>query len=107
MKIDLYSMYNYQIIHPFKFKKMSKKQKQSFKKNYFTLGFDVGFTKRLLNERYNLDKDGIDPKSKLSGATLLTHDERLNRKKKKPTKTTSISKKPPVRSRTTKKSVWD
>ncbi len=32
MKIDLYSMYNYQVMHPYKLKKMSKKQKQSFKK---------------------------------------------------------------------------
>jgi len=104
MKIDLYSMYNYQIIHPFKLNKMSKKQKQSFKKNYFTLGFDVGFTKVLLNERYKMGEDG-EVKSTVSGASLITRDERLNKKKK--TKTKNISKKPAVRSRTTKKSVWD
>ena len=94
-------MYNYQVIHPFKLNKMSKKQKQSFKKNYFSLGFDVGFTKILLNERYNVDNE--DVKSNVSGASIITRDERLNKKKK--TKAKSTSKKPAVRSKTTKKSV--
>ena len=48
MKIDLYSMSNYQVMHPLKLKNLSKKQKQSFKKNYFSLGFDPGFTKPIL-----------------------------------------------------------
>lgn len=104
MKIDLYSMYNYQIIHPFKLNKMSKKQRQSFNKNYFSLGFDVGFTKTLLNERYKLGSD-LDSKNSVSGASFLTRDERLNKKKK--TKSKKLSKKPAVRSRTLKKSVWD
>lgn len=104
MKIDLYSMYNYQVIHPFKLKKMSKKQKQSFKKNYFSLGFDVGFTKVLLNERYKMDNDG-EIKSTVSGASIITRDERLNKKKK--TKSKNVSKKPAVRSKALKKSVWD
>lgn len=104
MKIDLYSMYNYQVIHPFKLNKMSKKQKQSFKKNYFTLGFDVGFTKVLLSERYKMGEDG-DVKSNVSGASLVTRDERLNKKKKPKTK--NVSKKPALRSKATKKSVWD
>ena len=95
-------MYNYQIIHPFKLNKMSKKQKQSFKKNYFTLGFDVGFTKVLLSERYKMGEDG-EIKSTVSGASLITRDERLNKKKK--TKSKTLSKKPAVRSKTTKKSV--
>jgi hypothetical protein len=102
MKIDLYSMYNYQVIHPFKLNKMSKKQKQSFKKNYFTLGFDVGFTKVLLSERYKMGEDG-DVKSNVSGASLVTRDERLNKKKKPKTK--NVSKKPALRSKATKKSV--
>ena len=80
MKIDLYSMYNYQVIHPFKLSKMSKKQRQSFNKNYFSLGFDVGFTKTLLNERYKLGSD--DSKNSVSGASFLTRDERLNKKSK-------------------------
>jgi len=103
MKIDLYSMYNYQVIHPFKLNKMSKKQRQSFNKNYFSLGFDVGFTKTLLNERYKLGSD--DSKNSVSGASFLTRDERLNKKKKGKSK--KMSKKPAVRSRTLKKSVWD
>lgn len=104
MKIDLYSMYNYQVIHPFKLNKMSKKQRQSFNKNYFSLGFDVGFTKILLNERYKINSEN-ELKNSVSGASFLTRDERLNKKKK--TKSKKISKKPAVRSRTLKKSVWD
>ena len=104
MKIDLYSMYNYQVIHPFKLNKMSKKQRQSFNKNYFSLGFDVGFTKTLLNERYKLNSDG-DLKNSVSGASFLTRDERLNKKKK--VKSKKLSKKPAIRSKTLKKSVWD
>lgn len=103
MKIDLYSMYNYQVIHPYKLNKMSKKQKQSFNKNYFSLGFDIGFSKVLLNERYKIGEEGV--KTSVSGASFLTRDERLN-KKNKPKKKKS-SKKPAVRSRTMKKSVWD
>lgn len=104
MKVDLYSMYNYQVIHPFKLNKMSKKQRQSFNKNYFSLGFDAGFTKILLNERYKLNsEDGL--KNNVSGASFLTRDERLN--KKKNNKKKKVSKKPAVRSRTLKKSVWD
>ena len=103
MKIDLYSMYNYQVIHPFKLNKMSKKQRQSFNKNYFSLGFDIGFTKTLLSERYKLGSD--DSKNSVSGASFLTRDERLNKKKK--TKSKKMSKKPAVRSRTLKKSVLD
>ena len=53
MKIDLYSMANYQVMHPLKLKNLSKKQKQSYKKNYFSLGFDSGFTKPLLNSVFN------------------------------------------------------
>lgn len=82
MKIDLYSMHNYQITHPYKLKNMSKKQKQAIKKNYFTLGFDLGFTKSLLRARHNIEDDSTVV-SKYAGASIVTHDERLNRKSKK------------------------
>ena len=36
------------IISPTRLKKMSKKQKSSIGKNTLTLGFDVGFTKKVL-----------------------------------------------------------
>jgi len=57
IKIDLFGMANNQIMNPMKFKKMTKKQRQSFKKNYFSLGFDPGFTKPLLKELYNSRMD--------------------------------------------------
>ena len=47
MKIDLYSMANYQIMHPLKLKNLSKKQKQSFKKNYFSYTcFQMNYVKK-------------------------------------------------------------
>lgn len=82
MKIDLYSMANYQVMHPLKLKSLSKKQKQSYKKNYFSLGFDSGFTKPLLNSVFNRSiSDSFE--SDLKGSKLILRDERLNRKKKK------------------------
>lgn len=81
MKIDLYSMANYQVMHPLKLKNLSKKQKSSFKKNYFSLGFDPGFTKPLLNQLHNIDSDSSSS-SNLLGSSLVLRDERLNKKKK-------------------------
>jgi len=81
MKIDLYSMANYQVMHPLKLKNLSKKQKSSFKKNYFSLGFDPGFTKPLLNQLHNIDSDE-NSQSNLTGSSLILRDERLNKKKK-------------------------
>lgn len=82
MKIDLYSMANYQVMHPLKLKNLSKKQKQSFKKNYFSLGFDPGFTRPLLNSIFNSSLSD-NSESDLKGSKLVLRDERLNKKKKK------------------------
>jgi len=79
MKIDLYSMANYQVIHPLKLKNLSKKQKQSFKKNYFSLGFDAGFTKFLLQNIFHTGSD--KPDYSLSKSSVVLRDERLNKKK--------------------------
>jgi len=83
MKIDLYSMAYGQIISPSKLKKMTKKQKQSLKKNHFSLGFDFGFTRPLLKELY---KSRMDPTYKSNiGARLLfrRHDQKKLKKPKK------------------------
>jgi len=82
MKIDLYSMANYQVMYPLKLKNLTKKQKQSYKRNYFSLGFDPGFTRPLLNSVFNSTiSDNFE--SELKGSKLILRDERLNRKKKK------------------------
>jgi len=82
MKIDLYSMANYQVMYPLKLKNLTKKQKQSYKRNYFSLGFDPGFTRPLLNSVFNSAiSDNFE--SELKGSKLILRDERLNRKKKK------------------------
>ena len=99
IKIDIYAMANYQIIHPLKLKNLSKKQKQSFKKNYFSLGFDVGFTKILMQEIYN--SEDYSTQSVAKNSTIFK-DRRLN-KKNSPKKKSEINKK----NKKVKKSVWD
>jgi hypothetical protein len=75
-------MANGQIMNPIKFQKMTKKQRQSFKKNHFTLGFDPGFTKPLLRELY---KARIDPeyKSDIQSKLLFRKADVKKKKTKK------------------------
>lgn len=104
IKIDMYAMSNYQIMHPLKLKNLSKKQKQSFKKNYFSLGFDPGFTKPLLLELYNLmTLDETNNPQNLSSSSLIMKDDRSS-KKNAPRKKSEINKKVKKKK---KKSVWD
>lgn len=44
------------VISPTRLKKMSKKQKSSIGKNTLTLGFDVGFTRKVLVDIYKRDR---------------------------------------------------
>lgn len=103
IKIDIYSMANNQVMHPFKLKNLSKKQKQSFKKNYFSLGFDNGFTKPLLMDLHNIEyNDSNNQHPGFAGSKVLTKERPF---KKKPASKKNESKKPPVKKK--KKSVWD
>lgn len=102
IKIDMHAMANYQIMHPLKLKNLSKKQKQSFRKNYFSLGFEPGFTKPLLAELYNLNNPDLVNTTGLSSSSLVMKDERSN-KKNAPKKKAELNKK--VKKK--KKSVWD
>lgn len=103
VKIDMHAMANYQVMHPLKLKNLSKKQKQTFRKNYFSLGFDPGFTKPLLAELYNLNSlDNVNTTG-LSSSSLVMKDERSN-KKNAPKKKAEVNKK--VKKKV-KKSVWD
>jgi hypothetical protein len=79
IKIDLFAMANNQIMNPMKFKKMTKKQKQSFKKNHFSLGFDPGFTKSLLKDLYN---SRIDPDHKSDSGSKLIFRKSESKKKR-------------------------
>jgi len=82
LRIDLYIMSKYQVMHPLKLKNMSKKQKQSYRKNYFSLGFEPGFTKPLINAMFNKSMRGENNPSKYSNSKIILRDERLNKKKK-------------------------
>jgi len=99
IKIDIHAMANYQVMHPLKLKNLSKKQKQSFKKNYFSLGFDPGFTKPLLAELYNLNEEN---NTGLLSSSLIMKDGRSS-KKNAPKKKAEVNKK--IKKK--KKSVWD
>jgi len=54
--VDIASMAKGNIVSPTRLKKMSKKQKSSIGKNTLTLGFDIGFTKKVLVDLYKRDK---------------------------------------------------
>lgn len=54
--VDVASMAKGNIVSPTRLKKMSKKQKSSIGKNTLTLGFDIGFTKKVLVDLYKRDK---------------------------------------------------
>jgi hypothetical protein len=54
--VDISSMAKGNVISPTRLKKMSKKQKSSIGKNTLTLGFDIGFTKKVLLDLYKRDK---------------------------------------------------
>jgi hypothetical protein len=92
--IDVVSMAKGNIISPTRLKKMSKKQKSSIGKNTLTLGFDIGFTKKVLMDLYKRDKL----------KKLRTVKPVKTRKKKVDIKTKIIKHKLKKKS---KKSLWD
>lgn len=94
VNIDVASMAKGNIISPTRLKKMSKKQKSSIGKNTLTLGFDIGFTKKVLIDLYNRDK--------LKKLNVVKTNK--TRKKKVDIKTRVLKHKLKKKS---KKSVWD
>lgn len=82
MKIDLFSMANYQVMFPEKLEGMSKKKKQAQAKNSFSLGFEPGFTQPLMAEKYNIE-DLLNTENQYAGSKILLRDERPLKKKKK------------------------
>lgn len=92
--IDVASMAKGNIVSPTRLKKMSKKQKSSIGKNTLTLGFDIGFTKKVLIDLYKRDKL----------KQLKTIKTNKTKKKKVDTKTKIIKHNLKKKS---KKSLWD
>lgn len=91
--IDVASMAKGNIISPTRLKKMSKKQKSSIGKNTLTLGFDTGFTKKVLVDLYKREK-----------LKKITNVKSKNKKKKVDIKTKVLKHKMKKKS---KKSLWD
>lgn len=56
VNVDVTSMAKGNVVSPTRLKKLSKKQKSSLGKNTLTLGFDVGFTKKVLVDLHKRDK---------------------------------------------------
>lgn len=78
IKTDLYAMAQGNVMSPLKFKKLSKKQQQSYNQNHFSLGFDAGFTKPLLKELYDLRSTG--KKFSKPSSVILHKSESTKRK---------------------------
>lgn len=71
------------IVSPQKFNKMSKKQKQTVKKDTFSLGFDPGFTKKLIDSLYRtqfLEQSKGKKKKRLS---VIDPEDKKSKKVKK------------------------
>lgn len=91
-KVDLYSMAKGNITGFTKKGDKAKKQKQVVKKNYFSLGFDPGFTKALLKSSYLNTKKS----SSQSRVNVITESDDMRNKKKlvkKKSTTTTVNKK--------------
>lgn len=73
-----------QIVSPQKLKKMNKKQKQALKKNTFSLGFDLGFTKKMVDDLYKQKiLEQSKRKSKRSNIISLRDEKKKSKIKKK------------------------
>lgn len=107
IKTDLYSMAQGNVMSPLKFKKLSKKQQQSYNQNHFSLGFDSGFTKPLLKELYDLRSTG---KKFTKASSVILHKSEGNKRKsniKKKKVDIKAKKAAHVAKKKTKKTVWD
>jgi len=108
VKADLVGMAKGHVVSPQKLKKMNKKQKQALKKNSFSLGFDPGFTKKIIEDLYK-SKLTEQSKRKQSRTALVSLNESKKgkgkvKKKKMDVRAQKIKHNLKKKS---KKSVWD
>ncbi len=105
MRIDLYSLAKGNVMTPRKFSKLSKKKKQAFNKNHFTLGFDIGFTKILLRELFEIR--GQTNTRKKSPLILHKIDPFSRRRKKKKKVDIKAKRAAHIAKKKAKKTAWD
>lgn len=106
-KADLINMSKGNVISPQKLQKMNKKQKQALKKNQFSLGFDTGFTKKIIDDLYR-SKFVEQSKRKNNRVSLSSLDEKRNKSKQKKKKIDIRTQKIKHNlKKKSKKSVWD
>lgn len=107
VKADLISMSKGNVVSPQKLKKMNKKQRQALKKNNFTLGFDPGFTKKIVEDLYK-SKFLEQSKRKQNRTSLLSLQDKKSKAKNKKKKIDLKSQKIKHNlKKKSKKSVWD
>lgn len=80
-------MANNQVMNPTKYKTMTKKEKQSFKKNHFSMGFDPGFTRPLMRELFNSRSSPSAHSAIRSKLVLSKNDSQFKKKPPKKKKT--------------------
>jgi len=106
-KADLINMSRGNVVSPQKLKKMNKKQKQALKKNHFSLGFDTGFTKKIVEEFYR-SKSLEHSKRKSRRMSVLNTEDKKNKNKSKKKKIDVRTQKIKHNlKKKNKKSVWD
>ena len=106
VKADLAGMAKNNVVSPQKLQKMNKKQRQALKKNNFSLGFDSGFTKKIIEDMYK-SKFVEQSKNKNKSSSLsLTEKKYKPKVKKKKIDTRTLKIKHNLKKKS-KKSVWD
>jgi len=106
-KADLVSMAKGNVISPQKLKKMNKKQKQALKKNSFTLGFDPGFTKKIIEDLYKTKMlEQTSRRNRRTSMLSLTDQKKKTKVKKKKVDIRAQKIKHNLKKKS-KKSVWD
>ena len=95
-------------MNPAKYKTMTKKEKQSFKKNHFSMGFDPGFTRPLMRELFNSRSSPSAHSAIRSKLVLSKNDSQFKKKPPKKKKTDYKAKNLLHEAKKKKKkSVWD
>lgn len=106
-KADIFAMAKGHVVSPQKLKKMNKKQKQALKKNSFSLGFDLGFTKKIVDDLYK-QKATEQSKRKSKRSELISlRDEKKKIKVKKKKIDIKTQKIKHALKKKSKKSAWD
>ena len=105
-KIDVSNMAKGQIVSPEKLKKMNKKQRQSIKKNTYSLGFDLGFTKKIVDQLYSSNQSNSAKKGSKTTSVFSNEEKKTKKQRRKKVDLKAKKIKHAIKKKS-KKSVWD